>query len=89
MSFLIACLGNIGEEYENTRHNIGFKIADELAIGCKTKVSFALERLAFYAEYRSRGRNVYVIKPTTYMNLSGKAVRYWMNELKIQRSKIF
>jgi PTH1 family peptidyl-tRNA hydrolase len=86
MSFLIACLGNIGPEYENTRHNIGFKIADELAI--QNKVAFTLDRLAFYAEYRSRGKNVYLIKPTTYMNLSGKAVRYWMTELKIPQQNI-
>ncbi len=86
MSFLIACLGNIGEEYENTRHNIGFKIADELAVLGKT--SFTLERLSFFAEYRSRGKNVYIIKPTTYMNLSGKAVRYWMNELKIPQQNL-
>ncbi|HWB62262.1 MAG TPA: aminoacyl-tRNA hydrolase [Chitinophagales bacterium] len=82
MSFLIAGLGNIGPEYENTRHNIGFKIADALAKA--NNAPFKLERLAFFAEYRSRGKNIYVIKPTTYMNLSGKAVRYWMTELKIQ-----
>lgn len=82
MSFLIACLGNIGEEYENTRHNIGFKIGEELVR--TNKSAFTLERLAFFAEYRSRGKNVYVIKPTTYMNLSGKAVRYWLTELKVQ-----
>ncbi len=81
MNFLIACLGNIGEEYENTRHNIGFKIADELSISSNTV--FSLERHAFVAQYRNRGKNVCVIKPTTYMNLSGKAVRYWMNELKV------
>ena len=86
MSFLIAGLGNIGEEYENTRHNIGFKIADELAISGKT--NFKLERLAFFAEYKSRGKNIYIIKPTTYMNLSGKAVRYWMNELKIPQQNV-
>lgn len=86
MSFLIAGLGNIGEEYDNTRHNIGFKIADELALLNKT--AFSLERLAFLAEYRSRGKNIYIIKPTTYMNLSGKAVRYWMNELKIPQQNI-
>jgi PTH1 family peptidyl-tRNA hydrolase len=82
MSFLIAGLGNIGNEYENTRHNIGFKIADELAKANNT--TFALERLALFAEYRSRGKKVYIIKPTTFMNLSGKAVRYWMTQLKIQ-----
>jgi PTH1 family peptidyl-tRNA hydrolase len=86
MSFLIVGLGNIGDEYENTRHNVGFKIADELARA--NNVSFKLERLAFFAEYRSRGKNIYIIKPTTYMNLSGKAVRYWMTQLKIQPQNI-
>ncbi len=86
MSFLIAGLGNIGEEYENTRHNIGFKIVDELAKS--NKVSFRLKRLAFCAEYKSRGKKIYLIKPTTYMNLSGKAVRYWLNELKIPQQNV-
>jgi PTH1 family peptidyl-tRNA hydrolase len=86
MSFLIAGLGNIGAEYEETRHNIGFKIADKLV--AEGKSAFSLQRLAFYAEYRSRGKNVYVIKPTTYMNLSGKALRYWMTELKIQPQNV-
>ena len=86
MSFLIAGLGNIGEEYENTRHNIGFKILDSLA---NTQgAPFKLERLAFFTEYRNRGKNIYLIKPTTYMNLSGKAVRYWMTELKIQQQNL-
>lgn len=86
MSFLIACLGNIGDEYENTRHNIGFKIADSLANAAV--VPFTLERLAFVAEYKSRGKKIFLIKPTTYMNLSGKAVRYWMNELKITQQNV-
>ena len=86
MSFLIAGLGNIGPEYENTRHNIGFKILDTLA---NTQgAPFNLERLAFYATYRNKGKNIYLIKPTTYMNLSGKAVRYWMNELKIPQQNL-
>jgi PTH1 family peptidyl-tRNA hydrolase len=86
MSFLIIGLGNIGEEYENTRHNIGFKILDSLA---NTQgVPFKLERLAFFTQYRSKGKNVYLIKPTTYVNLSGKAVRYWMTDLKIQPQNI-
>jgi len=86
MSFLIAGLGNIGPEYENTRHNIGFKVLDNLA---NTQgAPFKLERLAFFAEYRSKGKNIYLIKPTTYMNLSGKAVRYWMNELKIPQQNL-
>jgi peptidyl-tRNA hydrolase, PTH1 family len=86
MSFLIAGLGNVGAEYENTRHNIGFRIADELAKA--NNVSFGLERLAFFAEYKSRGKKIFLIKPTTYMNLSGKAVRYWMNELKIPQQNM-
>jgi PTH1 family peptidyl-tRNA hydrolase len=86
MSFLIAGLGNIGEEYENTRHNIGFKVLDSLS---NTQgAPFKLERLAFFAEYRAKGKNIYLIKPTTYMNLSGKAVRYWMNELKIPQQNL-
>ena len=79
MNFLIAGLGNIGEEYTNTRHNIGFEVADALAK--KAEKGFDLDRLAFHAHYRSRGKNIHLIKPTTYMNLSGKAVRYWMTEL--------
>ncbi len=86
MSFLIAGLGNIGDEYLSTRHNIGFDVADELAR--KNNAVFKLERLAFFSAFRSRGKNIYLIKPTTYMNLSGKAVRYWMNELKIPQQNI-
>ena len=86
MSFLIVGLGNIGDEYQNTRHNIGFKVADYLAQ--KAGVNFSLERLAFFAEYRSRGKKIFVIKPTTYMNLSGKALRYWMNELKVDTKNV-
>ncbi|MES2619970.1 MAG: aminoacyl-tRNA hydrolase [Bacteroidota bacterium] len=86
MNFLIAGLGNIGAEYEDTRHNAGFKIADALAN--LNKASFQLERLAFFAEYKSRGKKVFLIKPTTYMNLSGKAVRYWLTELKIPQQNL-
>jgi PTH1 family peptidyl-tRNA hydrolase len=86
MSFLIVGLGNVGDEYLDTRHNIGFKIADSLA--SNAGVSFTLERLAFLAEYKSKGKKVFIIKPTTYMNLSGKAVRYWMNELKIPQQNM-
>ena len=79
--YLIVALGNIGSEYENTRHNIGFKIADEIA---KTKdVSFDMKRLAFYTTYKFKGRSIHLIKPTTYMNLSGKSIKYWMKELNI------
>lgn len=78
---LIVGLGNIGAEYADTRHNIGFMVADELAK--QAGASFSTLRYAHYTEYRQRGNTVYLIKPTTYMNLSGKAVNYWMHELKI------
>ncbi|MFT4644644.1 MAG: PTH1 family peptidyl-tRNA hydrolase [Planctomycetota bacterium] len=79
--YLIVALGNIGAEYENTRHNIGFKIADELA---KSKdVSFDMKRLAFYTTYKFKGKSIHIIKPTTFMNLSGKSIKYWMKELNI------
>lgn len=81
MKFLIVGLGNIGSEYADTRHNIGFMIADELVK--KASASFSTLRHAHYADFKHRGKQVYVIKPTTYMNLSGKAVNYWMHELKI------
>ena len=81
MKYLIACLGNIGAEYDNTRHNIGFKIADRLAKDLEG--SFTTGRLAQTAEMRYKGKTLLVIKPTTYMNLSGKAVKYWLDQEKI------
>ncbi len=86
MNYLIAGLGNPGEEYLDTRHNVGFKIVDALA--GQNKTSFTLDRLAHYASYRARGKNVHLIKPTTFMNLSGKAVRYWMQELNIPAQQV-
>lgn len=80
--FLIACLGNIGSEYENTRHNIGFKVADALALAGETQ--FTQDRLAFKCEIKVKGKILVVIKPTTYMNLSGKAVNYWLQAEKIK-----
>lgn len=80
--YLIACLGNIGSEYEETRHNIGFKVADELAIAGQSQ--FLQDRLAFKCEVKVKGKTMVVIKPTTYMNLSGKAVNYWMQAEKIK-----
>ncbi|GGC61506.1 peptidyl-tRNA hydrolase [Pedobacter quisquiliarum] len=81
MKYLIVGLGNIGSEYAHTRHNIGFDIADELVKSLEG--SFQNIRLAYYAEVGFKGRKLHVIKPTTYMNLSGKAVNYYMQELKI------
>ncbi|TKC05397.1 aminoacyl-tRNA hydrolase [Pedobacter polaris] len=81
MKYLIVGLGNIGPEYANTRHNIGFNIADELVSSLGG--NFELLRLAYYAEVGFKGKKLHVIKPTTFMNLSGKAVNYWMKDLKI------
>lgn len=81
MKFLIVGLGNIGPEYVDTRHNIGFMIADELVK--QAGATYSTLRHAYYSEFKFRGKTVCVIKPTTYMNLSGKAVNYWMNELRI------
>lgn len=86
MKYLIVGLGNIGAEYADTRHNIGFMIADELVK--KANVSFSTMRHARYAEFRQRGKQISVIKPTTYMNLSGKAVNYWMQELRIPLQQV-
>lgn len=81
MKFLIAGLGNIGAEYDATRHNIGFDVADAFVI--KHGGSFKVERLAAVAEVKWKGKLFVVIKPTTYMNLSGKALKYWMDKEKI------
>ncbi|WP_039867652.1 aminoacyl-tRNA hydrolase [Pedobacter sp. BAL39] len=81
MKYLIVGLGNIGPEYAHTRHNIGFDIADELVK--QLDGSFVNSRLAYYSEVSFKGKRLHVIKPTTYMNLSGKAVNYWMHELRI------
>ncbi len=79
--FLLAGLGNIGNEYANTRHNIGFDIAD--AFVQKHNGYFKSGRLADVAEVKWKGKIIIAIKPTTYMNLSGRAVKYWMDAEKI------
>lgn len=81
MKYLVVGLGNIGAEYADTRHNVGFMVADELVK--KAGATYSTLRYAYYSEFKYKSRVVHVIKPTTYMNLSGKAVNYWMNELKI------
>ncbi len=86
MKYLIAGLGNIGPEYELTRHNIGFLIVDRLADN--QKVSFKTERLADRAEVKYKGRQLHLIKPNTFMNLSGKAIAYWLQELKIPKENL-
>lgn len=80
-TFLIAGLGNIGEKYENTRHNIGFKILDTLAE--KEGVPFETDKLGSIAKFRFKGRTFILLKPSTYMNLSGKSVNYWLSKEKI------
>lgn len=84
--FLIVGLGNIGPEYVNTRHNIGFKILDHLAR--KEAVEFQTVKLGALAEYKFKGRTYLLLKPNTYMNLSGKAVSYWMEKEKIPAENI-
>jgi PTH1 family peptidyl-tRNA hydrolase len=86
MKYLIAGLGNVGPEYEITRHNIGFLVLDRLAD--EHKLSFELTRHAEKAELRFKGKQIHLIKPTTFMNLSGKAVSYWLNELKIPKENL-
>ena len=81
MKYLIIGLGNPGAEYENTRHNIGFKVLDALVSASNT--SFTTDRYADLAEVKFKGRNLVLIKPNTFMNLSGKAVNYWMQNTKI------
>ena len=86
MKFLIVGLGNPGSEYAETRHNIGFKVLDALA--ADLGVQFALDKAAFRAEAKFKGRQLILIKPITYMNLSGKAVNYWLQTEKIPLSNL-
>ena len=79
--YLIVGLGNIGAKYENTRHNIGFKIVDEIAE--KENVNFESQKLGAITKFRFKGRTFILLKPATYMNLSGKAVKYWITKEKI------
>lgn len=79
--FLIIGLGNIGEEYANTRHNIGFDVVN--AFVQKHGGSFKVERLAYVAEVKWKGKQFVCICPTTYMNLSGKAFKYWLDKVKV------
>ncbi|MEL6989263.1 MAG: aminoacyl-tRNA hydrolase [Bacteroidota bacterium] len=79
--FLIVGLGNIGPKYEHTRHNIGFKVVDAFAKAQQT--SFETAKLGDIAKTKVKGKTVLLLKPNTYMNLSGKAVRYWMQQEKI------
>ncbi|NOU16383.1 MAG: aminoacyl-tRNA hydrolase [Bacteroidales bacterium] len=81
MKYLIAGLGNIGSEYSNTRHNIGFMVLDALVKA--SNISFKDTRYGFTSELKHKGRTFILLKPSTYMNLSGKAVSYWLQKEKI------
>ncbi len=81
MKYLIVGLGNIGSEYDGTRHNIGFSVLDALAKA--SNVIFEDKRYGFVGEMKVKGQQLVLLKPSTYMNLSGNAVRYWMNKENI------
>ena len=86
MKYLIAGLGNIGPEYAMTRHNAGFMVVDRLA--AQEGFSFTFEKLAYTAVWKYKGRTLHFIKPTTYMNLSGKAVSYYLQAYGIPRENL-
>jgi peptidyl-tRNA hydrolase, PTH1 family len=87
MKYLIAGLGNFGEKYARTRHNIGFMILDALA--GTSNISFQDRRYGFVAEYKYRSRICILLKPSTYVNLSGQAVNYWLGKEKIPLENLF
>ena len=84
--YLICGLGNPGDEYAGTRHNTGFMILDAFAKA--SNICFADRRYGYVAETSLKGRKIILLKPTTFMNLSGNAVRYWLNEHKIDQSRL-
>jgi PTH1 family peptidyl-tRNA hydrolase len=86
VKYLIAGLGNIGAEYKNTRHNIGFQILDALAEA--SNISFNDKRYGFVAEYKYKARTFILLRPTTYVNLSGRAVDYWMKKENVPISNL-
>lgn len=87
MKYLIIGLGNIGSEYENTRHNIGFMALDSI-LKANQGEKFSLERHAFISQFKHKGRTIILAKPTTYVNLSGKAFKYWMDKENIPLENI-
>ena len=84
--FLIIGLGNVGDSYRNTRHNIGFKILDALASA--SNISFEPSRYADISKLKIKGRTLFLVKPTTFMNLSGKAVNYYLQSEKIEPNNL-
>ena len=87
MKYLIAGLGNIGAEYDHTRHNIGFDVLDALSTGIEG-LRFETGRKAMVAQMKHRGRSLILLKPTTYMNLSGEAIQHWLQQEKIQSQNL-
>lgn len=87
MKFLVVGLGNVGNEYAHTRHNIGFDVV--MAFATKHGATFSSDRYAYTSKFRWKGKTFICICPTTYMNLSGNAVRYWMDKEKIELQNIF
>ncbi len=85
--FLIVGLGNIGAEYQSTRHNIGFMMLDALVEGA-SNISFTSARYGSVAKMRLKNQQLLLLKPSTYMNLSGEAVRYWVNKEKIEPERL-
>ena len=86
MKYLIVGLGNIGPQYELTRHNIGFLILDYLA--SKFESTFKSERLGDYSLIKFKGRSIHLIKPSNYVNNSGRTVKYWSDKLKIKNENL-
>ena len=84
--FLIVGLGNIGSEYVNTRHNIGFKVLNQYAK--KENIEFQPAKLGELAQHQVQGRTLFLLKPNTYMNLSGKAIKYWMEKENIPKENL-
>ena len=86
MKYLVVGLGNLGEEYNLTRHNIGFTILDKIIK--KNNIEFDVEKYALYSLLKYKGRSIHLIKPTNYVNNSGKSVNYWAHKLKVKLEKI-
>ena len=84
--YLIVGLGNVGDEYELTRHNTGFMVLDAFAKA--SNIHFEDRRYGFVAETSLKGRKVFLLKPSTFMNLSGNAVRYWLNKENIEQNRL-
>jgi len=86
MKYLIAGLGNIGAKYDNTRHNVGFEVLDTIAK--ENDLTFKVDNLGSITKWKHKGRIFVLLKPSTYMNLSGKAVRYWLQKEKIKQENL-